>query len=155
MWPKEKKPLSKLGGIPANAAFQGHDCYSMLTGSVGEIALYTSGGTWRECGVCCVSWGVRGPFPLFPWGPLETGAWAIHPREHRWFACRGNPGSKIFLCICFPGLNPSDGNHYSPTLPPLFVGLNKLGVLHICQPTGSPSCWSSEQQLKYKPIYLQ
>ena len=105
------------------------------------------------CGVCCVGWGVRG---LSPWGPPGSRARAIPPREHRLFAHGGNPGSRIIQWIFLPDVYPSDDNHYSPDLPPPFVGLNKLGALHIsCQPTGSPSCWSSEQQLKYKPIYLR
>lgn len=106
MWPKEKKLLSKLSEIPANAVFQGHDCYSMLSGNVGEIVLYTCGGTWRECGVCCVSWSVRGPFPLFPWGPLESGAWAIHPREHGWFDAVVILAGRLFGGFVFLTLTP-------------------------------------------------
>lgn len=161
MRPKEKKPLSKFVGIPVNAAFQGHDCYSMLTENVGGIDLNACGGTWRKCGVCCVSCSVTGPFPLSPWGPLESGAQAIHPREHRWFACHGNPGSRIIQWICFPDLYPSDGNHYLLDWTSLvfFISVNKQ-VLHpaghlnsnwnispyICKSKCLFSFWTREMQ---------
>lgn len=57
-----------MGGIPSNAAFWGHDWYSVLTGNVGEIALNVWGEFWRECGMCYVN------FYYFPGEALQSGA---------------------------------------------------------------------------------
>lgn len=110
------------------------------------------------CGVCCVGWGVKGTLSMvvFPQGCDSNPALWRSPREHRWFDHSGNPGRRIIQWIFLPDVYPSDDEHCFLDLPPLFVGLKNVGGLHVsCQPTGSPSCWSSEQQLKYKPMYLR
>lgn len=109
------------------------------------------------CGVCCVGWGVRGFSLHSQHGDLQGAGLEPSPQgapviSSQWESQQQDYSVDFFL----PDIYLSDDNHYSPDLPPAFVGLNKLGALHVsCQPTGSPSCWLPEQQLKYKPIYLR
>lgn len=80
-----KNPLSRLGGIPANAAFQGHHWCSMLTGNVQEVALNRQWDLKGMCGVLC-ELGCEGTLSTMSMG--TSGEWGLsHPPKGAQVVC--------------------------------------------------------------------
>lgn len=87
--------MSKLVGIPANAAFQGHDWYSMLTGNVGEIALNACGDLKGMWGVLC-ELGCEGA----PFHYLHGDLWGVGLEP----STQGGTGDLLAMVILVAGL---------------------------------------------------